>query len=229
MHPRRNPRDRTNESIAATAFWWFGQAKHSPVDLRAEECDRLDNQIDVMGKAFLGLSIACARCHDHKFDPIRAQDYYSLTGFLRSSRQQLAFLADPRPIADFATWKRRCEPRCAELIGRLLNPTILEGGLRRRRSSAPLARAEIGPGRPKFCRTPAASWPTNSIAVRNWLTCKRARARFLRTFARHHSIDGGPQEPRSEAVRRGPEILSLARPRIDRFWNSRSLERLTVD
>jgi hypothetical protein len=122
VHPRRNPRDRTNESTTATAFWWFGQAKHSPVDLRAEECDRLDNQIDVMGKAFLGLSIACARCHDHKFDPIRAQDYYALTGFLRSSRQQFAFLADPRPVVDFATWKRSCEPRCAALIGRLLNP-----------------------------------------------------------------------------------------------------------
>ncbi|HEV8070178.1 MAG TPA: PSD1 and planctomycete cytochrome C domain-containing protein [Planctomycetaceae bacterium] len=121
-HPRRNPRDRTNESIAATAFWWFGQAKHSPVDLRAEECDRLDNQIDVMGKAFLGLSIACARCHDHKFDPIRAQDYYALTGFLRSSRQQVAFLADSGPIADFASWRRSCEPRSAALISRLLNP-----------------------------------------------------------------------------------------------------------
>ncbi|HEV3304244.1 MAG TPA: PSD1 and planctomycete cytochrome C domain-containing protein [Planctomycetaceae bacterium] len=128
VHPRRNPRDRTNESTAATAFWWFGQAKHSPVDLRAEECDRLDNQIDVMGKAFLGLSIACARCHDHKFDPIRAQDYYSLTGFLRSSRQQFAFLADPRPVADFASWKRSCEPRCAALIGRLLNPKTWREG-----------------------------------------------------------------------------------------------------
>jgi hypothetical protein len=122
VRPRRNPVNRTNESIAATAFWWFGQAKHSPVDLRAEECDRLDNQIDVIGKAFLGLSIACARCHDHKFDPIRAQDYYALTGFLRSSRQQFAFLADPRPVADFASWRRSCEPRFAELISRLLNP-----------------------------------------------------------------------------------------------------------
>jgi hypothetical protein len=121
-NPRRNPRDRTNESILATAFWWFGQAKHSPVDLRAEECDRLDNQIDVMGKTFLGLSIACARCHDHKFDAIRAQDYYALTGFLRSSRQQLAFLADPRPAEDFANWRQARAPRLVELVGRVLDP-----------------------------------------------------------------------------------------------------------
>ncbi|HET6327027.1 MAG TPA: PSD1 and planctomycete cytochrome C domain-containing protein [Planctomycetaceae bacterium] len=120
--PRHNALDRTNESILATAFWWFGQAKHSPVDLRAEECDRLDNQIDVMGKAFLGLSIACARCHDHKFDAIRAQDYYALTGFLRSSRQQLAFLGDPRAAERFASWRTACEPRLAELIGRTLDP-----------------------------------------------------------------------------------------------------------
>ena len=120
--PRRNVRDRTNESVVATAFWWFGQAVHSPVDLRVEECNQLDNQVDVMGKAFLGLSIACARCHDHKFDPIRAQDYYALTGFLRSSRQQFAFLADPQPVAQFANWRRSCEPRCTELVAGLLNP-----------------------------------------------------------------------------------------------------------
>ncbi len=120
--PRRNVRDRTNESVVATAFWWFGQAVHSPVDLRVEECNQLDNQVDVMGKAFLGLSIACARCHDHKFDPIRARDYYALTGFLRSSRQQFAFLADPQPVTQFANWRRSCEPRCTELVARLLNP-----------------------------------------------------------------------------------------------------------
>jgi len=120
--PRRNVRDRTNESVVATAFWWFGQAVHSPVDLRVEECNQLDNQVDVMGKAFLGLSIACARCHDHKFDPIRARDYYALTGFLRSSRQQFAFLADPKPVAQFSDWRRTCEPRCTELVAGLLNP-----------------------------------------------------------------------------------------------------------
>ncbi len=94
--PRRDPGDAKNESIIGTAFWWFGQGKHSPVDIRAEQCDTIDNQIDVFGKAFLGLSIACARCHDHKFDPIRAQDYYALAGILRSSREQVGLSRRPQ-------------------------------------------------------------------------------------------------------------------------------------
>jgi len=45
----------------------------------------LENRIDVLGKTFLGLTVACARCHDHKFDPISQADYYALAGFLNSS------------------------------------------------------------------------------------------------------------------------------------------------
>jgi hypothetical protein len=42
--------------------------------------DIIDDQIDVISKGFLGLTISCARCHDHKFDPIPTKDYYSLYG-----------------------------------------------------------------------------------------------------------------------------------------------------
>ena len=45
-----------------------------------------EDTINTMGKAFLGLSIACARCHDHKYDPISTQDYYALYGILNSTR-----------------------------------------------------------------------------------------------------------------------------------------------
>ncbi|GIX04474.1 MAG: hypothetical protein KatS3mg114_0343 [Planctomycetaceae bacterium] len=85
--PRRDPTTGRIESVIGPAFFWFGQGKHSPVDLLAEQADALDNQIDVLGKAFLGLTLSCARCHDHKFDPIRQQDYYALAGFLLSSRR----------------------------------------------------------------------------------------------------------------------------------------------
>jgi hypothetical protein len=90
--PRTNPELGFNESIIATGFWYLCEDKHAPVDVKAEEALRIDNQIDVFGKAFLGLTIACARCHDHKFDAITADDYYALSGFLQSSRRRIDWI-----------------------------------------------------------------------------------------------------------------------------------------
>ena len=50
------------------------------------EMDIIDEQIDTLGKAFLGLTLGCARCHDHKFDPITQEDYYALAAIFRSTR-----------------------------------------------------------------------------------------------------------------------------------------------
>jgi hypothetical protein len=47
--------------------------------------DIVDDQIDTVGKAFLGLTLGCARCHDHKFDPVSTEDYYALAGIFYSS------------------------------------------------------------------------------------------------------------------------------------------------
>lgn len=85
--PRRHPENDTNESLIATGFWYLGEAVHSPTDVRKDEADRIDNMVDTFSKSFLGLSVACARCHDHKFDAISTADYYALTGFLQSTRR----------------------------------------------------------------------------------------------------------------------------------------------
>jgi len=82
---RLNPETGGDESILGTGFWFFGEWVHSPVDIRKEEADRFDNMIDVYSKTFLGLTVACARCHDHKFDPIRANDFYAIQGCLQST------------------------------------------------------------------------------------------------------------------------------------------------
>lgn len=83
--PRLHPTEKFNESVLGTGFWLLGEGAHSPVDIRKDEADRFDNMLDVMSKTFLGVTVACARCHDHKFDAISTADYYSLSGFLQSS------------------------------------------------------------------------------------------------------------------------------------------------
>lgn len=92
--PRLDPETGTNESVVATAHYFFPQATHGPVDSRQDEADRVDNQIDVLSKSFLGLTVSCARCHDHKFDAISTKDYYALAGFMKSSRRTTVLL-DP--------------------------------------------------------------------------------------------------------------------------------------
>ena len=84
--PRRHPTEHFNESVIGTGFFWLGQREHSPVDVRQHQAEVIDNQIDVMSKTFLGLTVACARCHDHKFDAIATKDFYALYGLLESSR-----------------------------------------------------------------------------------------------------------------------------------------------
>ena len=83
--PRIDAKTGANESVVGTGFWFLGEAVHGPVDIAQDEADRMDNCIDTFGKAFLGLALGCARCHDHKFDAISNEDYYALTGMLMSS------------------------------------------------------------------------------------------------------------------------------------------------
>jgi hypothetical protein len=120
-NPRRDPRDGANESVIGTGFFFFGEGKHSPVDLLEDERERIDNQIDVTTRTFLGLSLGCARCHDHKFDPISAKDYYALSGFVKSGRYQLAALDNPEPLrraaAELAAVNSRLRPAVSAQAG----------------------------------------------------------------------------------------------------------------
>ncbi|NQV27188.1 MAG: DUF1549 domain-containing protein, partial [Rhodopirellula sp.] len=116
-NPRRNPVDQTNESILGTGFWWLGELKHSPVDVKGEEASIIDNQLDVFSKTFLGLTVACARCHDHKFDAISTADYYALAGFMQSSHRQHAY-QDPHGKIEAAVAQLRSIRKQAENIVR---------------------------------------------------------------------------------------------------------------
>jgi len=85
--PRINAKEGINESVIGTSSLRLGELGHDDcIRFRQIRTDVVDNQIDTLGKAFQGLTVACARCHDHKLDPIPTSDYYALYGALTSSR-----------------------------------------------------------------------------------------------------------------------------------------------
>lgn len=88
--PTENQSER-NERLVATGVLSLGPKVLAEVDETKMEMDIVDEQIDTFGKAFLGLTLGCARCHDHKFDPVTAEDYYALAGIFKSSKTMDSF------------------------------------------------------------------------------------------------------------------------------------------
>jgi hypothetical protein len=82
--PAANSESRRRQLIA-TGFLALGPTNYEEQNKDALRMDIVDEQLDTIGKAFLGLAFGCARCHDHKFDPIPTRDYYALAGIFRST------------------------------------------------------------------------------------------------------------------------------------------------
>ncbi|GIT77963.1 MAG: hypothetical protein Ct9H300mP32_3450 [Verrucomicrobiota bacterium] len=75
-------------AAAGTGFFALGPTypfgRGDPESIAQAKSETLDDRVDTFSRAFLGLTLACARCHDHKFDPIPIQDYYSIAGVFKT-------------------------------------------------------------------------------------------------------------------------------------------------
>ncbi len=89
--PHQTPAGR-RANLTATAFLVLGPTNYEEQDKEQLRMDIVDEQLDTLGKSFLGLTLGCARCHDHKFDPIPTRDYYAMAGILRSTK----IIKDPK-------------------------------------------------------------------------------------------------------------------------------------
>ncbi len=76
--------DRSPETVAATGYYRLGVWDDEPVDREQAEFDSLDDIVATTSQVFLGLTVDCARCHDHRLDPIPQKDYYKLLSFFRN-------------------------------------------------------------------------------------------------------------------------------------------------
>lgn len=97
--------------FAGLGFQGLGQEYHRgsvPLQVMADE---LDDRIDTLTRGLLGLTVACARCHDHKYDPIPTRDYYSLAAAYQGSNLTEIPLASKEVVAQFKAWQEQTKQR----------------------------------------------------------------------------------------------------------------------
>ena len=94
------------QALIATAFLLLGPTNYELQDKTVLEMDIIDEQLDTIGKTFMGLTVGCARCHDHKFDPINSEDYYGMAGILKGTKVVIH--------SNVSTWNKRPLPLSPE-------------------------------------------------------------------------------------------------------------------
>lgn len=106
---RLNPPDKRD--LAAMGFLTVGRRFLNNVH------DIIDDRLDVTCRTFMGVTVGCARCHDHKYDPIPAKDYYSLYGVFASSIEpkDLPLIGEPERNADYLKFEEEMKKREGEL------------------------------------------------------------------------------------------------------------------
>ena len=103
------------DRLTATGFLVIGAKMLAEDDPLKMQMDIVDEQVDTIGKAFMGLTLGCARCHDHKFDPLPMADYYSLAGIFKSTKSMLNFSVvaswNERPLGSPAALQQLAEQK----------------------------------------------------------------------------------------------------------------------
>jgi len=109
--------DRSAETLIATGFNRLGPWDDEPADPETDRFDQLDDVVSTTSQAFLGLTLGCARCHNHKFDPLTARDYYSMVAVFnglqrpRNGRTELDLpVGTPAELEREAQRDRKIEP-----------------------------------------------------------------------------------------------------------------------
>jgi hypothetical protein len=214
------------EELAATGFLGLSPVYHKEPRLSGDVtamilADEWDERVDTITRGLLGLTVACARCHDHKFDPIRTQDYYALAGVMASTR----LVERPLAVTDQEEMRRLQDTHDAivDVELRLRHTRVLlKTAAAAKEPTAPLeakvrdfeVRLEELQSRTLFAGAIAngvcdsSVWIDDSDPVWTAIVFRPDRPRDLPVFVR-----GNPSRPDEIVPRRFLEVLSSKTPR----------------
>ena len=193
--PRIDPATSVNESALGIGHLRMVPHGFTPTDALDEMVTFTDNQIDVISKAFLGLTVSCARCHNHKFDAISQADFYALFGVLASCRPALIHADAPgtrkEHRAELATIKAAIRPALADAWIKTVEslPTTLSRAAADALASVDAAKAKLADA-----TTPKESEPAKPEAEKQARAALEKVEKRLATFRK-------PDHPLSALVR----------------------------
>ena len=233
----------TADRIRATGFLSLGPKGLREVDPVKMEMDIIDDQISTVGKALLGLTLECARCHDHKFDPITTADYYALAGIFKSTRT-MSQIVDKRGKGN-GFWVERPVVLDTSAPAKVSVMCVEEGAMANLRVHRRGSHLDLGPevrrGLPAVLthRHPAAAiGPTESgrLQLARWITDAgnplTSRVVVNRVWQWHFGV-GLVETPDNfgelGATPVAPELLDwLASELIRQDWSIKRLHRLIL-
>jgi hypothetical protein len=196
--PEGDPADRR-----ALGFLGLGNVFPRPNNFNRSRAEEWDDRVDALTRTFLALTVSCARCHDHKFDPIPTLDYYSLTGILAATKDEVIWSAPRTEIATYESSAARAAAATEKASAFLQAETDRQA----------LEKAD------KLVDAALDVWtnPAANPALDTYLRKGAGRPKAVEEWSKHLPPKDGPREP-SPKVREMAEVLcrsvrdNLAKP-----------------
>ncbi len=218
------------EALIATGFYRLGIWDDEPADRPLARYDGLDSVVSTIGQVFLGMTINCARCHDHKVDPIPQADYYRLLAFFNDVTDQNG--KNLRKVAAGTGSAGRIEVMCVDEWKRGPAHVLLRG-------NPALLGPEVGPGVPAVLGQGAPTFSRDRgkrRALADWLTDPRNQrtARVMANRLWQYHFGRGIVPTPNDFGRLGepathPELLDwLAAELVSAGWRLKPMHRLIV-
>ena len=210
--------------LTATGFLVLGTKILSEEDKTKMLVDITDEQIDTVGKAFMALTLGCARCHDHKFDPIPTSDYYALAGIFESTKTMLRpgqwnerILAPPEVVKSVLDYRKKIGDVSRRLRDRTATADEEFRADQRRKAGTYLTAASAilwpdGPSPSKESPPEAAELAKesriNEAVLKNWVNYLRATDKGPDTIWHAWMNLVEPADDRASSTSSGPQSAS---------------------
>lgn len=216
----------------ALGFIGLGAIYARPNDLDRKRAEEWDDRVDTLTRGFLGLTVSCARCHDHKYDPIPTQDYYSLAGVIASTKNVTLPIAPREQVAAYDLAKAKAaeaDQKAKEFlqveIDRLaLEKTEVLPGYALAAWTYKLKKLEQSDLKMEDFARSSKLDPAAFKKIENYLIQGGGRSKKLEKWPSHFLVKGASSEPPAPVAELAEEFRNMVKENLAKPFKKRNMD-----